>query len=508
MSKAEQRDGLEKSVANLEVFEGAITTAAEQLAERMGELASEGVSIQDLEWTGRVSDVAERIMGPLERLFNEINEVPTDATIVEEEAKENDKGSERAGLQGDLSHIASGGHPSKVVQAKTASRTLSEREQQIWERINSGGSKVEWFGQKDLDMESIGFSSPSAKNQAFSQFCKKAIAAGILIDNGKERGGRRYVIASNAPTQLASWDLSETSITGEGETVVQESEATTRKDGDSPSIELEQEAPGKIEKTYDLKLEVIIKGKVFSFAPLEYKIIKALLEGKGGTKEIIAHLNGHEGLEEADPDFYYNEFQPALKRLQGLLIGDTPLVKARLVEGPGGKFTRFGLPDGARLDSKKGVETLRFTDSSSHAGTPTTKEERQRRRLQQDTTALDTSAPNQTKSQAGQATQKDGRSKSSSTGTARVTETGLVDSTGKSVSLEPQAKAILNILLSGKRLTVADIAKEINAEAANDSTFKSIVADELATLQRLVGSASLRRKQKSGTQARWWLETA
>lgn len=502
MSKAGQRNGLEPSVANLEAFEGAIITAAEQLANRMGELASEGVSIQDLEWMARVSDVAERIMGPLERLFNEINAVPTEANIIEEEQEGGDD-SGREQIQADTADIATNERPLKVVRSKTIPGTLSEREQKIWQRIMSGGSTTEWFGQKDLDIESIGFSSPSAKNKAFSQFCKRAIAAGLLIDNGKERGGRKYMISPSAPVSLVAWELKEAVDAKDDTPGAQETKAIDPGYTTAPPNPIGE--PNEKQDIYDPRFEITIRGETHSFTPLEYKIIQALLDGRAGTREIIAYINGHDGLEDADPEFYNNEFQPALNNLKGLSVGDTQLVKAHFIDGPNGKFMRLKLPDGARIESKKGIETLRFTDSSTFIGAPGSRNRKRRGEDgdgDKDGIAVTTRPTPQTSIDTPPLVLKVTKPISA----AIISETGLVDSEGKNITLEPQRKAVLDTLRSGVRLTVADIAKQINPEGGDDATFKSIVADELAGLQKIIGTTKLRRKKKPGTQAKWWLE--
>jgi len=511
MSKAESREEIEYPVSNLEVLEGVISNTTQVLIDWVGQLADEGVSLEDLELLSRVSSVAERIIGPIEQLLTAINEAPYEATVLEGALETDDQ---EAGVAEDPATLTARPSPKETALESTPTKSpgaLSEREQQIWKQITSNGSRTEWFGQKDLDMGSISFSSPSAKNQAFSQFCKKAIATGILIDNGKERGGRRYIIAPNAPTSLIGWDLSQVAkIEGQGPKTQDLGAAAPEDSGTSP-IEPTQEASSENKEIYDLRFEVIIRGNPFSFTPLEYKIIKALLEGKEATKDIIAHINGHEGLEQANPDFYNNEFQPALKYLEGLLIGDTPLVKAHFLEGPGGKFIRFRLPDGARIESKRGVETLRFTDSSTLAGRLHSRPKGRRNsdtEEPKDKPIVDHVPPSSPRagSQTIPKATKPGLPKVISG--VKLSETGLIDAEGEEIALEPQRRAVLNALRSGTRLTVADIAKQINPGAGDDATFKSIVADELAGLQRILGGTRLRRKQKPGTQAKWWLEVS
>lgn len=360
MSKQEERDRLEQPVANLEVFEGAITKAAQDLTERMGRLATEGVSEQDLEWMTRVSDVAEKIMGPLERLFQAINDAPYEATVIEEESDDAKDGldtgeeqdipadmngtkeaftipeglsedeSERLAKAFDLLSIRAQNpergslHIRRIVESVFGTRTipksdftkfvenlnkiakrrgpwyfiepngasdsiepkaepeapkqdsdskgitedigniaqsdssigvelsesdqlpeaeegitlvLNDRERKIWDQILTGGSTVEWFGQCDLDLAPLEFVSNSAKNTAFSLFTKKALEAGILIDNGKTRGARRYKIASGVET--VSTDLSNGEIEKEeGGQSITEPPRTEPSDRPQPSQEI------------------------------------------------------------------------------------------------------------------------------------------------------------------------------------------------------------------------------------------------------------------------------
>lgn len=81
---------------------------------------------------------------------------------------------------------------------------ISEREAQMTRIIVETARKKgdDWIAQKEVDLSSVTFASEdpeklaNAQRAAYGTVTKKLVEAGILVDNGKARGGRRYKLAS------------------------------------------------------------------------------------------------------------------------------------------------------------------------------------------------------------------------------------------------------------------------------------------------------------------------
>lgn len=72
---------------------------------------------------------------------------------------------------------------------------LNQRDQQIAELILRTVPTDAWFKQSDIPLGEIGFVSEYAQRQAFGKLASRLVELGVLIDNGKARGGKKYQIA-------------------------------------------------------------------------------------------------------------------------------------------------------------------------------------------------------------------------------------------------------------------------------------------------------------------------
>jgi hypothetical protein len=91
-----------------------------------------------------------------------------------------------------------------LVAEATQKANLTPREAAMYRVVLTAPKLEKWFRRSDVDMggSDITFSSDSALSQAWSKCTEKLVAAGILLSNGKQKGGRKYALPDTTKQAL------------------------------------------------------------------------------------------------------------------------------------------------------------------------------------------------------------------------------------------------------------------------------------------------------------------
>jgi hypothetical protein len=470
--------GVEDPIETLERIAQEAEAVKGQIIATLGSIAEDGAREEDLVWMGRVSDSVEAINSAADEIFEAMNEAPTKVTrqAIEEspQVQESEVGEEEA-VRIILAFFL-GNSEARLGDIKNAHPELSHIKADDFRRIRK--SLDETLREQGVTTEWEVSGKTRGTRYSLQIIAGRSVLESILLED----------LIADTPDQDPDGQKTDTEYTAPQQ--------------EEPGI-----ADGGPEKIEPRKKEVTIRGQSYYFTELEHEILTSLLEGPLGIQGITKLLRCSEENGRLDPAMYHGEFMPAMKHLQSLSIDGVNLVHGFFIDDAGNKYMRFKLPDGARIERnrKTQLETLRFTDESTYRGEPSSRERKrpEAAEVEQHQDPEPSAELSKPKVEPEEVKAK----KKLTSGSTKLVNGELLDEAGAVVILEPHTKAILKSLLSGERLTVDNIAKIINPDGPSDATFNQVVAIELQRLQSHLGSDTLKRKQKKGQPARWWIVT-
>lgn len=475
----------------LEAIADTVSATAEDITARLKQIVVNGPNEQDVEWMGRISDALETIYHHADTVFGAINETPV-AARDDPPAPGNLSPTAKLLLEFFLTH-----ENYRIEEIRKDDERFADVSADEFRKLRS--ELVEHLAAYKIEADWATEGRQRGKRYTLQLIAgKTALEAALRGEEPEYEQPTPETSAADEPSAEGNTPPAEPP-----DSQTMPSPAPQPKGGSETLPEL----PDPEEDTEQPKM-ITIRGKVHYFSKLEYAIVQSLLDGPLNQRAIITAVTGESY---ADPEWYRGDFIPALRHLEQTSFGDVSLVSAFMVEHEGQQFQRLRLPDGARIDrdKKTGEETLRFTDSSSHTPNPDKSQKPpSRRRVKSGPNGFSARPPN------GPATPPAPAPKpppgDAHVSSAVLTEDGLlVSKSGEGIEVEPQVKKIITVLQEaakdGERLTVSEIAVRVNPDSNGDQTFNSIIADELMRLQQALGTETLRRKQKKGQQARWWL---